>query len=73
MNIQHREYVNPAGGLKIVSHFKPYACDKYAASRLKQLFRGNETQEDNDTSVQSQHPLVGESGNEGGSMRTIVG
>ncbi len=29
--------------------------------------------EDNDTSVQSQHPLVGESGNEGGSMRTIVG
>lgn len=33
----------------------------------------NETQEDNATSVQSQHPLVGESGNEDGSMRTIEG
>ena len=28
------------------------------------------TQEDNATSVQSQHPLTGESGNEGGSGRT---
>ena len=51
-----------------------YACGKYEASKSETAFRnGNETQEDNDTSVQSQRPLTGESGNEGGSMRTTEG
>lgn len=57
-----------------IRHDSDRTSDKYDASKSEIAFRnGNETCEDNDTSVQSQHPLVGESGNEGGSMRTIEG
>ena len=66
--------VKKSSATEAIRHNLERASDKYAASKFGTAFRnGNETCEDNDTSVQSQHPLVGESGNEGGSMRTIVG
>ena len=60
MNIQHRENVNPAAGIKSRQPKKPYACGKYEASKSGTAFRkGDETQEDNDTSAQPQTQAMG--------------
>lgn len=57
-----------------IRHDLERASDKYEASKSGTAFRnGDETQEDNDTSAQSQHRVKSETSNEGGSGRTSEG
>ena len=66
--------VKKSSATEAIRHDLERASEKYAVSKSETAFRnGNETCEDNDTSVQSQHPLVGETGNEGSSGRTSEG
>ena len=56
---QHREYVNPAAKEAIRQDLER-ASDKYAVSESGTAFRkGDETQEDNDTSAQPQTQAMG--------------
>jgi len=75
---QQQEYMNPAVGSKptatqAIRHDLRMRERPICTWKSGQHPVSDETQEDNATSVQSQHPLVGESGNEGGSGANLGG
>lgn len=88
MNIQHSEYVNPATGIKSRQPRKPYATTSKERARNVKLGNRDSFPwarkrrrimilPSSHASVKKctrvQHPLVEESGNEGGSGRTSEG
>jgi len=75
---QQQEYMNPAVGSKPtatqdIRHDLGMSERTIWAWKSGQHPVSDETQEDNATSASSQHPLIGESGNEGGSGANLGG